>query len=104
MQTIRFRGHSDDIIYVECAGKENEYAARRHEGSPYAGTFSVEKVLVTAFYSPLGTGCWGFGISPTAEGVPFPNWSVRFAPDGNGYGSVLLIECPDDVRVFYMRE
>lgn len=105
MQTIKFVGYSDDIIYVETAKGKDEYSAQFDDSGTYGGTFNVGKLLVTAFYSPVGTGCWGFGISPVDEGVPIPDWPVRFKlHPKKKYTVVLEIDCPDDERVFYLKE
>jgi hypothetical protein len=107
MQTITFRGYSDDIVYVKTAkhDEEDEYHVSINDEHPYVGTFHVGKLFVVAFYSPHNSGCWGFGVCQMEEGINLPNWPVRFKTHPKRkYSVVLEIDCPDDVRVFMLKD
>lgn len=100
MKTISFYGASDDLIEVDFGdGKKEEYSAYRSD-EEVRGSFTIgTKMRVHAVYGATN-GCWSFAISPEDEGIPIPDWPIRFslAPDCP-YSTLLEIDVPDDIRV-----
>lgn len=113
MRKFEFSGSSDDCVDID--GTRNDEPDDGHVSSTrrsvgFRLTYFADSMnrqaglesglIVVATYSPLGDGCWCFGVQPLAEDVPMPeDWIVRIRAASNTYSPILSIECPDDVRL-----
>lgn len=98
MQRAIFSGASDDLIEIEGVKGGDEYSGMTGRDEIVAGTFNVGgKLRVRALYD----GCWSFAVGQVDEDIPLPDWpiSVTQHPE-TPYSVALVIECPDDVKVF----
>jgi hypothetical protein len=104
MKTLRFYGQSDDAFLcdgdiresAECWGREGVFLLKsksRTQGK-------ASRLVVSGRYAPQSTGtrCWIVGIANGGEGLPLPNWPMRFEA-GHGYSPALVVTAPDDVTV-----
>ena len=97
MKTLTFRGHSDDTF--------GEYNITNSDVDNCASYAPIQCKLVSAEgqmyvigqYSRANNGCWDIGISPIAEDVPLPNWSMCFFTED--YSTVFRIVVPDDTTL-----
>jgi hypothetical protein len=111
LRKIEFSGSSDDCVNIEgTQGSEPDDAHVSHtrrsvglrltyfEDDHARATGAESGLIVVATYSPLGNGCWCFGVQPLDEDVDMPSdWIFRVRADYNTYSPILSIECPDDV-------
>lgn len=103
-KTLRFYGIKDDTFV--CDGDVHESAdCWNREGvfllqSKKPAKGKAGRLMVCGKYAPQATGtrCWMVGISMGGEGIPLPNWPIRFEV-GHDYSPVLVIAVPDDVTV-----
>ena len=104
MKTLRFYGQSDDAFLcdgdiresAECWGREGVFLLKsksRTQGK-------ASRLVVSGRYAPQSTGtrCWIVGIANGGEGMPLPNWPMRFE-QGHDYSPALVVTAPDDVTV-----
>jgi hypothetical protein len=104
MKTLRFYGIKDDTFVcdgdvresVGCWNREGVFllqSRKRTQGK-------ASRLMVCGKYAPQATGtrCWIVGISMADEGLPLPDWAIRFDV-GHDYSPVLVIVVPDDVTV-----
>ena len=101
MQTAVFYGASDDLIEIEGIKGADEF------GMPFSDTridVSFPFVLggVMKVYA-LYDGCWHFSIGPVGEGIPLPNWPVRYKLHERGYSVQLEIDVPDNIKLFQLK-
>ena len=100
MPTLRFEGNSDDTFgeygftnddYDNCAsGEPIEYLV--NDSTHGLG------VVVTGQYCPGKYSVyWLIGVANYQPDKPFPNWPMRFDPDGDC--NALVIEAPEGVVV-----
>jgi hypothetical protein len=98
MQTAIFEGGSDDLIEIEGVKGGDEFGALSKDEEFIAGTFNLGgKLRIRALYD----GCWSFSVGQVDEDIPLPNWPIRVEQSPRTPYSVrLVVECPDDVKVF----
>ena len=97
MQTAKFWGSSDDLIEIEGVKGGDEFNGLTKDEELIAGTFNLGgKIRVRALYD----GCWSFAVGQVDEDIPLPDWPIRIEQHEKGYSTALIIECPDDVKVF----
>lgn len=94
MKTIKFSGHSDDLVHVTFAnGETDERGPGEHGGdSEVFAKFVVGgRIVVTAIYC----GVWSFAAGQADEGIPFPDWPLRIVPE-HEHSVRLEIDVPDE--------
>jgi len=104
MKELRFGGYSDDTFgedtprgddYDNCAsGKPIVFQIKSGgEGLNIVGQYAGND------WQRWMPGCWLIGIQQMEEGIPIPNWSIRFETGKSGYTPILIIEVPDDAEL-----
>jgi hypothetical protein len=97
-QIAKFYGASDDLIEVEGVKGADEFSAMTHTDGGVAGVFNLGgKLRIRAIYD----GCWSFSVGQVDEDIAIPDWPIRVEQHPTTpYSACLIIECPDDVKVF----
>ena len=101
---LSFEGYSDDAF--ACAGLNIDV---------YKNTCASDKpvymrveasdgaMIVRGQYTDGPCGGWSIGVSPIGE-QHIPAWPMRFALSDRPYSPMLIVEAPDDVKVFFVGE
>lgn len=109
MPKLIFEGHSDDT-FGEYGYTNNDYDCCASGALiVYAVTVGAEGMHVVGQYAGKDwpdecPACWLVGMQPLKEGVPIPNWPLKFEMADNGYSPRLIIEAPEGVRVECVNE
>ena len=99
MVEIKFYGASDDLFKCRASNGYGEEIRCYDSHGVYWLKHAEGHLLVIGYYAP---GCkaatWMVGVAPVAEGIPAPNWPMRFETE-HEYSACLIIEAPDDVEI-----
>ncbi len=96
-QTAVFYGASDDLIEVDGVKGADEFCNDGATDGIIAAKFNLGgKLRVYAIYD----GCWMFAVGQVDEGIPLPDWPMRFTQHSEGYSAQMEIDVPDDVKLF----
>lgn len=88
-KTIKFSGHSDDIVHLEGpAGDDESYQTE------FIVATDAHRMRVKAIYD----GVWAFAYGLVDEGDDVPDWSVLVAP-AHSYSMRLELVVPVDATV-----
>lgn len=91
MKTIKFSGHSDDIVHVTFADGETDERYGEGDGDVFAKFVVGGRIIVTALYS----GVWAFAVGQVEDGIDFPEWPIRIVQE-HTYSVRLEIDVPDE--------
>lgn len=97
MKTIKFSGHSDDVLVVEGMSEAGDEYYLPTNGPivldlVHECSDGILPMKLTAGY--ITPGMWMIGLAPFDEDIPMPHWRTRWSFDG--YTAVLEIDVPSD--------
>jgi hypothetical protein len=91
-KTIKFLGHSDDVIHVETIYPDGKKSIEEYgfKDSEDLAKFNIgNKMTIYAMYD----GTWMFGVGQWDEDIPLPDWPVRFT-GSSGYTVHFEVDVP----------
>lgn len=94
MKTLKFQGHSDDI-FGEYKSVEDEESI---DGDTPVRIQVGDALVVYGLY--VDGGVWMVGISQVDDGVPIPDWPMRWKSET--YSIVLEIDVPDETEIIFL--
>lgn len=109
MKNLTFQGYSDDTFACSGSGIDVDHD-NCASGTPIF--MKVESgsdgLIVVGHYAVGPCGGWMIGVSPLNPGSEdekhIPEWPISFRRSDREYSPTLVIEAPDDVRVFLVDE
>ena len=106
MRNLKFYGASDDLFEIEGtfggSGEADEVnVCRDGRGMVEVRTNDGTAMRVTAAYCFCreSGAAWNIGVEQVDEGVPIPDWPMRWSTHERGYSVLLEMDAPGDAYV-----
>ena len=104
MRTITIHGLSDDLILISgtrpADGEPGEFYADEDDSGIISIRAEDAGLFVIVEYARRNiSACWAVGLCQIDEGVPLPDWPMRWSTHENGYSAQLEIDVPDEAVV-----
>ncbi len=103
MKTLHFEGHSDDTFGEYNVTNEDHDNCANGKPIWFLVKAGDDELFVVGQYCPFDATGWMIGVAKSDEDdeAPMPDWPMRFERSSRGYSPRLVIEAPDDVKVFH---